>query len=132
MNSVVKNKNIVLLWLEWHFIDATLFLVRAWKNVLLFNLRFFSILFLLRTLFSYWHKYRWRYTGGFNLSRYLEVTISNSISRFLGAIMRILLIFVGLAIEVAIFILGAFLVLLWVALPFTTLFIFIIASILIL
>ena len=127
MRGIVKNKNMILLWLEWHFIDATFFLFRAWKNILLFNLKFFSISFLLRTLFSYWHKYRWHYARGFNLSRYFEVLISNSISRFLGAIMRILLIFVGIMIEVAILIFGALLVILWIILPFITVFVFIIA-----
>lgn len=126
MRDIVK-KNIFLLWLKWHFIDVVLFLVGTWKNILLFNLKFFSIAFLLRTLFSYWHKYRCYYTGTISFSRYFEVIISNSISRFLGAIARIFLIFVGVMVEIIILILGAILVILWITLPFITILIFTIA-----
>ncbi len=124
---MVKNKNIVLLWFEWHFINAPLFLLKAWRNVLLFNLRFFSVSFLLRTLFSHWHKYRWRYTGGFNISKYFEVLFSNFISRSLGAVMRLILIVIGIFIELVILFIGAVIVIFWIVLPAITVLIFILA-----
>ncbi len=127
MKDAVANKNIILLWLEWHFVDATLFLIKAWRNILLFNLQFFSVSFLFRTLFAHWHRYRWYYRGGFNPSRYLEVALSNSISRILGAIMRVFLIFAAIVVEILILVAGALLLGLWLALPFLTFLIFILA-----
>ncbi len=127
MKDVVANRNIIILWLEWHFVDAAFFLIKAWGNILLFNLRFFSVFFLIRTLFAHWHRYRWYYRGGFSPSRYLEVALSNSISRILGAIMRVFLIFTALVIETFILVAGALLLFLWLVLPFLTVFIFILA-----
>jgi len=86
----------------------------------------------LKTLFAHWHRYRWYYGGGFSLSRYLEVVVSNLISRSLGATMRIFLIFVALILEIIIFIIGALLIILWLILPFLTFLIFILACELIL
>ncbi len=127
MKDIVANRNIVMLWLEWHFVDAAFFLLKAWRNILLFNLRFFSVLFLIRTLFAHWHRYRWRYGGGFSPSRYLEVAFSNSISRILGAIMRVFLIFTALIVEALILVTGVLLLFLWLTLPFLTVLIFILA-----
>ncbi len=124
---MVKNKNMILLWLEWHFLNASLFLLKAWKNILLFNLKFFSVSFLLKTLFFHWHKYRWRYTGGFNISKYFEVLFSNFISRSLGAVMRLILIVIGIFIELIILITGVVMVISWILLPVITILIFILA-----
>ncbi len=126
MIGITKN-NLFFLWLKWQIVEAPLFLVRAWKNILLFNLRFFSILFLLKTLFSYWHKYRWYYKHGFMVSANIEVFFSNLISRFLGSIMRIILIITGILIEMLIFIFGGIILIIWFLLPLITIFSFVIA-----
>ncbi len=127
MDYLVKKDSFVVSWLRWHFVEGTLFLLNAWKNILLFNLRFFSISFLIKTLFAYWHRYRWHYDRGFNISKYMEVVVSNTISRILGAFMRVSLIILGVLVEVLILIAGSLVILLWISLPVITVLIFILS-----
>lgn len=132
MNIRVRKQNIILTWLYWYLIDVPVFLLKAWRNILLFNLRFFSISFLLRTYFSYWHRYRWYYDERFSLIRFFEVAVSNMVSRFLGAFMRTFVILFGIITEIIIFFIGAVVILLWFAIPFITIAAFILSTKLIL
>jgi hypothetical protein len=117
MRTLFFRKNILTLWLEWHFIDAPKEILKAWKNFLAFNLYFFSIFFLIKTFFSYWHKYRWSYGRGFSFSRYFEVFFSNLISRIVGALLRSFFITIGLIAEVLIFFSGLIFLIVWFVLP---------------
>ncbi len=111
-------QNIFFQYLSWQFFDMPKNLLVAWGNFLKFNLNYFSIPLLLKTLFSPWRKYKWSYGKGFDIGRFLEVLFSNLISRILGAIMRIFLIVFGIIAEVFIIFIGLFLFLAWLALPF--------------
>lgn len=111
------SQNIVWQYLEWHFFDEPKAILKAWKNFLLFNLNYFSIFLLLKTLFSPWHQYRWSYPRGLDIPLYLEVFFSNLISRVLGAILRTVIILVGLIFEIIILILGFLVFLGWFILP---------------
>jgi len=116
--EITLRQNVFFQWLSWHLFDVPKNILRAWKNVLLFNLNYFSIPLLLRTLFSHWRKNRWYYDRkGIYVSRYLEVIFSNLISRILGAIIRIVLIFIGLAVEIFIFFSGIVVFLGWLFMP---------------
>lgn len=110
-------QNIFLKWLIFQFFDAPKEILKAWRNFLIFNLNYFSIPVLLRTLFAYWRKYSWDYPKGFDLAKYLEVAVSNFISRILGAIMRVILIFIGIIVEIFILFLGGAIFLAWFILP---------------
>jgi hypothetical protein len=110
-------ENIFFQWLIFQFFDAPKEILKAWRNFLIFNLNYFSIPVLLRTLFAYWRKYSWAYPRGFDLSKNLEVAASNFISRIIGALMRIILICIGIAVEIFIFFLGAAIFLIWLILP---------------
>ena len=114
---MLTRRDIALLWLQWHFVDVPKEILRAWKNFLLFNLRFFSISFLIKTFFSYWHKYRWGYGRGFSAGRYLEAFFSNLTSRIIGAIIRFCVIILGLLTEIMIFFAGIIVLFLWIFLP---------------
>ncbi len=111
------SQNILFKWLIFQFFDAPKEILKAWRNFLIFNLNYFSIPVLLRTLFAYWRKYSWEYPRGFDLAKYLEVALSNFISRILGAIMRVILICLGVAVEIFIIFSGFVLLLLWLILP---------------
>ena len=89
-------QNILISYLIWYFFDVPREILRGWKNFLFFNLNYFSIPILLKTFFSHWRQYKWSYGRGFDISRYLEAFFSNLISRILGAIMRAILIFIGI------------------------------------
>jgi len=109
--------NIFLQFLEWHFNDVPKGIFRAWKNFLKFNLEYFSIALLLRTLFAPWRQYHYSYGKGFDLKRWAEVFLSNAITRFIGAIMRIILISIGIILETLIFFGGIIAIFMWIFLP---------------
>ncbi len=111
------SQNILILYLQWHFIDQPKAISKAWKNFLLFNLNYWSIPLLLKTLFSYWRRYRYFYGKGFDLKRYFEVWTFNMMSRFMGTITRIVFIFLGILTEILISIIGLAAFLFWLVLP---------------
>ena len=109
--------NIFSQWFSWHFLELPKDIFKAWKNFLLFNLNYFSISLLLKTLFFPWRKYSYSYGRGFDLSRYFEAFTFNLISRALGAIMRICLIVLGLLVQIFIIFAGAIILISWLLLP---------------
>jgi len=117
MTTSLIQRNILTNWLIWQFWETPGKIVQAWKNILKFNLEFFSVSLLLKTLFSYWHQYRWYYPKGFDIGKYLEVFFSNMISRILGAIVRIIFIILGLITEVFIFFAGLIIIFFWIISP---------------
>ena len=104
-------------YLQWHFFIQSKAILKAWKNFLLFNLRYWSIPLLLRTFFSYWRKYRYSYGRGFDIKIYFEALSLNIISRAMGAIMRTILILIGISTEIFIFFAGIIIFLIWLILP---------------
>ena len=117
MIKASKKQSIIIQYLIWHFFDVPKEIVKAWKNYLVFNLRYFSIFLLLKTFFSHWRKYKWSYGRGLDLKRYFEAFFSNLISRTLGAIIRSFLILLSLIIEIFIFQAGIIVLLFWLGLP---------------
>lgn len=109
--------NIFFQYLSWHFFDMPKNILLAWKNYLLFNLNYFSVALLLKTLFAPWRKYRTSYGRGFDFARYFEAFFSNLIFRLFGAAIRSLIIFIGLLFEIIIFMAGITAFLIWLVSP---------------
>lgn len=118
MIEVTNKKNIIFEYLDWYLFQSTSYLLRAWKDILFFSFYFFSIPFLIKTLFSYWHRYRWYYDGGFNIKVFFEVLFSNTISRAIGFFMRTFIILIGIIVSFFLFMIGVITVLAWIFLPF--------------
>jgi len=114
----MMSQNILFLYLEWQFLDVPKDILRGWKNCLRFNLNHWSVSLLFKTLFSYWRRYQYSYGRGFNLGRYFEAFSFNMISRILGAIMRSVLIIIGLLTEIFVVLVGIIVFLGWLILPF--------------
>lgn len=104
-------------YLQWHFWDVPKGLVQAWKNFLWFNLKYFSVALLLKTLFAPWHGYKESYGRGFDIKRYFESFMFNMISRAIGAIVRIVFIVIAICLEVLIFFAGMIIFIIWFVLP---------------
>ncbi len=104
-------------WVSWQYIESPRTLLRIWKNFLIFNLSFFSIPLLLKTLFYPWRKYHESYGRGFDPKRFFSSLTFNSISRLLGALVRTVLILVGLFLEILLMGLGIILLIGWIFLP---------------
>lgn len=117
MEEVVKKHTILTQYLDWYLRDQPKLISKIWKNLLKFNLGYFSIPLLLKTFFSPWRKYTWSYGRGFSFSRYLEAFVSNVISRTLGAILRFFLILIGIFLEILIFIGGLVVLIGWFLTP---------------
>jgi len=110
-------QNIFFQYLSWQFLEVPGNILNAWRNFLKFNLNYFSISFLIKTLFSPWRRYRMSYGKGFDIGRYFAAIFSNLIFRLLGAIMRIILIIIGLLVEIFIIFAGVILFFGWLILP---------------
>jgi hypothetical protein len=117
MEKLINKKNILTLWLNWHFLDMPQEIVKNWKNFLVFSLHFFSVINSIKTFFSHWHKYRWSYGRGFSFSRYAEVFFSNMVSRLIGAFLRSFFIVFGFISTIVVFLLGLLLLMVWIFLP---------------
>lgn len=117
MVQLTENQNIVFQWFCWQFFEAPKGILKGWKNFLSFNLGYFSIFLLSRTLFSPWRRYQVSYGRGFDIAKYLEAFFSNLIFRILGAIIRIFIIITGLLIEILIFFAGVIVFFGWLMLP---------------
>lgn len=94
------------------------FLLLVWKNYILFALNYFSLPILLKSLFAPWRRYKWNYPKGFNVAEFFNTLISNVFSRILGALMRVVLIIVGLVFQIFVVLSGLIIFLLWILVPF--------------
>lgn len=117
MKETAKKHNILTQSIDWYLRDQSRFILKVWKNLLRFNLEYFSIPLLLKTFFSPWRRYTWSYGRGFNFRRYLEAFVSNLISRTLGAILRFFLILIGIFLEILILLGGLIALIGWFFLP---------------
>ncbi len=116
--EISQKQNLVFSWFLWHFYEVPDFLIQVWKNYLLFGLNYFSVHLLLKTFFSPWKRYNWKYPKGFDVGEFFNALVSNIFSRILGIIFRIVLIIIGILGQIAIFFAGAIAILLWVLIPF--------------
>ena len=109
--------NIIIQYLQWHFVEQPKAILRAWYNFLKFCLNYFSLPLLIKTLFSPWRKYKSSKGRRFDLKVYLNAVAFNAISRGIGAIMRSILIIIGITAEIFIFFAGIIIFVGWLILP---------------
>ncbi|MDP4007461.1 MAG: ATP-dependent Clp protease ATP-binding subunit [bacterium] len=111
-------KTILGYLIYWYFIKTPKEILKGWLNILWFNLEYFSLFFLLKTLFSPWRRTQWAHGKGFDIGKWLEVWAGNLISRLLGSLIRVGLILTGILVEFALLFLGPIAFALWFLLPF--------------
>jgi len=102
----------------WYYTKGVRGFFRVWKNFLYFYLRFFSVRRLFLTLFSYWKKdlipRDWR---GWRPIKATQVFLVNQVFRVFGAIVRSVIIFVALLMELLTLALGIVLLIIWALFP---------------
>jgi hypothetical protein len=113
----VKENNIFIEWFLWQFFEMPGFLLEVWKNYLMFASNIFSLPLLVKTFFAPWRKYNWRYPKGFDVVEFFNTLISNTFSRILGAMMRIVLIIVGILFQIFVVITGLVIFIGWLLTP---------------
>jgi len=109
--------NIFSQWISWHFIEVPKKILKGWKNFLKFNLNYFSLPDLIKSYFTHWRRYRWKYPKGLKIGKIFEVFVSNLFSRLIGMTARSILILIGILTEVFLLILGTIVFLSWLTLP---------------
>ena len=85
---------------------------------MMFAINFFSVPLLLKTFFAPWRRYKWRYPKGFDVLEFFNTLISNTFSRILGAIVRVVLIIIGALFQFFVAITGLVIFIGWIIIPF--------------
>ena len=110
--------NNLALFLDWYFIELPKKISRIWLNFLWFINNYFSLIDLLKTFFFPWKGYYYSYReGGFDPARWMGNLIFNTFSRFIGMILRLLVIILGIIAEIFIVILGILFFFSWAIFP---------------
>lgn len=117
MEIVAKKENLLISWILWQFFEMPKFLFEIWSNYFSFAFNLFSLPLLIKTFFSPWRKYKWNYPIGFDIVEFFNTIISNTISRFLGAFMRSILIIFGIGFQFFIAIIGFIILTVWMLFP---------------
>lgn len=118
----MREQNIFSLWFLWQFYQMPKFLLQAWNNYFMFAANLFSLPLLLKTFFSPWRRYNWKYPRGFDLAGFFNTLISNIFSRILGAIVRTVLIIIGILFQIFVVIFGLIIFIGWILVPFIAIF----------
>ena len=113
-----SKQNIFVSWFLWQFYETPVFLLQVWKSYIMFATNLFSVSLLLKTFFSPWRRYKWRYPKSFDLVEFLNTLLSNIFSRIIGAIMRIVLIIIGILFQIIVVFTGLIIFLGWILIPF--------------
>jgi len=101
----------------WHYTRAWLEILHVWKNLTWFVINFFSLPQLMLSWLSPWKRMTEGRGETWNLEALASYIIIGIISRIVGAIMRTVVIFLGL-VSLAIVITGGFITLLfWAVAP---------------
>jgi ATP-dependent Clp protease ATP-binding subunit ClpC len=112
-DGLIKFGMILPLYLGWHFVKVPSFILKIWRNFILFFLHFFSIGYLVRTLFSPWHRLQTGLGRGFSFNKLFEVLSYNLVSRGVGFCVRLFLIGCGFFFLSLTAIFGAIIFILW-------------------
>lgn len=103
---------------SWYYEQGLHGLLETIKNLIAFFWRFFSVFELTCTLFAPWHRdvnlKTWR---GWNPLKSIEILLTNLISRLIGAVVRMVVISLGIIVYLGSIAVGVVLIFLWIALP---------------
>lgn len=101
----------------WHYTLALKDIWHVWTNFLWFVSREFSILTLLGSLFAPWRRVTEGKPAHFNLEKYAEAFVANLMSRLVGAVLRLIIVFIGLCCLLCTMLGGIVFYLVWLLAP---------------
>ena len=102
----------------WHYTQAWFLLWGVWRNFMWFVIHFFSLPQLMRSWFAPFKRITERRGDKFDLEDLASYVIIGFLSRILGALIRTIIIMIGLT-TLALTVIGGFAVyLLWALVPF--------------
>lgn len=86
-------------YLTWQYGDGIREYVRAWQNIHWFLWRVFSVSLLLRTFFAPFRRTSESYSRGFDPAVIAQTFLINLVTRFVGVIVRTVLLVVALLFQ---------------------------------
>jgi len=101
----------------WHYSKALENIVVLWLEALWFINHIFSITLLLQTLFTPWRRLRETYKGGLDLEDFFAMIITNILMRIVGAVIRLVVIVLGLIVLLSAFFGGILFFIAWLIAP---------------
>lgn len=104
-------------YFRWHYGRALLGWWYLWRNFIWFWFRFFSIADLGRTFFSPWRRLGEGYGQTFNLEKWLESFLVNTLMRLVGIIVKTVILIIWLLAVLGTIISGLLALVVWVLLP---------------
>ena len=105
-------------YFQWHYTLAFVDIFHIWRNITTFLFNFFSIQILVKTFFSPWRRlHADRETEGFDLIDLLSTSFVNLTMRIVGALMRSMLIVIGLCAVTAAIVGGIIFFVFWILTP---------------
>ena len=108
---------LITLYFGWHYSVALRGLYSIWANFNWFTWNFFSIGLLFRSWFSPWKRMQERYRGGIDFQNLFETVVVNLLMRIVGFGVRGMVMVMGLAALLFLFLAGVFAFLGWLFLP---------------
>jgi ATP-dependent Clp protease ATP-binding subunit ClpC len=110
-------------FIAWYYGLGLKKLIGIWKNYVEFIWYNFSVANFIKTLFSAWRRDVSRVNvRGLHPLIFLQTLVENIFTRIIGAIIKIIMIFIALILELFVTVLGLFVFLLWVTVPLALLF----------
>ncbi len=104
-------------YLLWHYSRAYIQFFNVWKNLLWFIVKFFSIPQMLRSWISPWKRITEDRKKAWNIEDMAGSFVINILSRFIGAIMRTVVIISGIFSLLVTFVGGLVTYLIWTVAP---------------
>lgn len=104
-------------YILWHYTLGLRSAAVFGGNLLRFLFNFFSVVLLLKTLFTPWRRLGEGYAKGLRPGAWFETLIVNTLMRLIGAIIRLSLIVAGLATLVVGVVLAVVILIVWLLLP---------------
>lgn len=101
----------------WHYTEAYKELFSVCKNLIWFVVHFFSIPQLFKTLFSPWRRIVEEKKKSWDIEDFAGRILINVLSRIIGAIVRLLVISLGLVFLTITIVLAALTFVLWIIMP---------------
>lgn len=102
----------------WHYSRAFSEMFKVWMNLIWFTIHFFSLPQLFRTWISPFKRISERRQGVWDFEEFVGYIVINLLSRTIGALMRTILIALGLVCLGVVIVSGLFVYLIWIFFPF--------------
>lgn len=102
---------------RWHYSRGFRDLFRNWIFIVSFVFSFFSISFLIKSLFAPWQRLNENYKKGFDPEAFFSTLLVNGIMRVVGFVTRFFVIMVGLISTALSFFGGIIVLVLWAVFP---------------